>query len=308
MAIVSRDKSSRERIDVMQSTRTIEIVDTTLRDGEQSPGIVFSAPDKLMIATALDQAGVHWIEAGVPAMGEEEQEAMKLILSAPLKAKVIAWNRASRSDILASVACGFSFLHISVPVSDLHIEQKLNKSREWVLDQLEQSILLAKSFGCTVSVGAEDASRANREYFLQVAEVAAKMGAIRIRYADTVGCLHPVLVHDIFTDIAPRCPLPIEVHMHNDFGLANANTLVALHAGAVLASATIAGIGERAGNAALEEVVSGMQVIYDIHTDIDVGAFSSLGNLVMQICGRELFPYKPVVGSAFAVNNHNKTA
>jgi homocitrate synthase NifV len=283
----------------MQDARTIEIVDTTLRDGEQSPGIVFSAQDKLNIATALDKAGVTWIEAGVPAMGEEEQEAMRLILSAPLQAKVTAWNRASADDILASVSCGFSFIHISVPVSDLHIEQKLKKSRMWVLEQLRKSISLAQSFGCIVSVGAEDASRADREYFLRVADVAAKMGAIRIRYADTVGCLQPLAAQRIFQELIPRCPLPVEVHMHNDFGLANANTLVALAAGADLASTTIAGIGERAGNAALEEVVTALQVVYGLNCSVDIEAFSHLSNLVMQASGRTIFPYKPILGSAF---------
>jgi homocitrate synthase NifV len=286
----------------MQEARTIEIVDTTLRDGEQSPGIVFSAQDKLNIATALDKAGVTWIEAGVPAMGEEEQEAMKMILSAPLEAKIVAWNRASTEDILSSVSCGFSFLHISVPVSDLHIEQKLKRSRAWVLEQLEKSILLAQSFGCSVSVGAEDASRADREFFLQVADVAAKMGASRIRYADTVGCLQPLAAQRIFQELMPRCPLPVEVHMHNDFGLANANTLVALAAGADLASTTIAGIGERAGNAALEEVVTALQVVYGMHCSVAIESFPHLSNLVMQASGRTIFPYKPVLGSAFIVD------
>jgi len=279
--------------------RAIRIVDTTLRDGEQSPGIVFSTQDKLMIATALDQAGVAFIEAGVPIMGAEEQEAMKLILSAPLKAKVIAWNRAFKEDILASVACGCSFVHISVPVSDLHIEQKINKSREWVIAQLKESIALAQSFGCTVTVGAEDASRADVEFFLQVADIAARLGAIHIRYADTVGCLTPFTVHDIFTKLIPRCSLPIEVHMHNDFGLATANTLVAFDAGVALASTTVAGIGERAGNAALEEVIMGLHVLYGIDSGIDVSSFKSLSELVMQASQRSVYLYKPVIGSTF---------
>lgn len=292
----------------MRNARTIEIVDTTLRDGEQSPGTVFSAQDKLNIATALDRAGVTWIEAGVPAMGEEEQEAMKMILSASLQAKIVAWNRALTDDILSSVDCGFSYLHISVPVSDLHIEQKLKKSREWVLEHLEQSILLAQSFGCTVSVGAEDASRGDREYFLQIADVAAKLGAIRIRYADTVGCLNPLAVHTIFQELIPRCPLPVEIHMHNDFGLANANTLTALAAGAGLASTTIAGIGERAGNAALEEVVTALQVVYGMNCYVNVTDFSHLSNLVMQASGKSVFPYKPIIGSAFSIDDANKIA
>jgi len=287
---------------VMKHGRTIRIVDTTLRDGEQSPGIVFSAQDKLMIATALDQAGVAFIEAGMPIMGAEEQEAMKLILSAPLSAKVIAWNRAVKEDILASVACGCSFVHISVPVSDLHIQQKIKKSREWVIEKLKTSIGLARSFGCTVTVGAEDASRADMDFFLQVANVAAQMGAIHIRYADTVGCLTPFAVHDIFQKLIPRCPLPIEVHMHNDFGLASANTLVALDAGAALSSTTISGIGERAGNAGLEEVVTALHFLYGIDTGINVRAFKNLSEMVMQFSNRSIYPYKPVIGSTFLGN------
>jgi len=286
----------------MSKERTIELVDTTLRDGEQSPGIAFSAQDKLTIATKLDEAGVGIIEAGIPIMGEEEQEAMRLILSAPLQAKVFSWNRAFKEDILASVACGFSNVHISVPVSDLHIEQKIKKSREWVLTQLENAILLAQSFGCAVSVGAEDSSRADMEFFLRVADVAAKLGAVRIRYADTVGCLDPFTVSDLFTALVPRCPLPIEVHMHNDFGLATANTLVALEAGAQLASTTVAGIGERAGNAGMEEVVTGALKLYSLHTGIHIAHLESLHRLVMQASQRITFAYQPVVGSTFLNN------
>lgn len=291
----------------MEEKRKVRIVDTTLRDGEQSPGIVFSAQDKVMIATALDQAGVEWIEAGVPIMGIEEQEAMKSIVAASLHAKIIAWNRAFKEDILASIACGCSVLHISVPVSDLHIQQKIKKSRGWVLAQLEGAILLAQSFGCTVSVGAEDASRADMEFFLQVAEIAAKRGAIHIRYADTVGCLTPFAVDKVFQKLVPLCPLPIEVHMHNDFGLATANTLIALAAGAQLASVTVAGIGERAGNASLEEVVMGAQRLYGIETGVAMEALGNLSALVMQISDRTIFPYKPVVGSICLKNEFNKT-
>ncbi|WP_378956544.1 homocitrate synthase [Pelosinus sp. sgz500959] len=283
----------------MKYGRGIGIVDTTLRDGEQSPGIVFSAQDKLNIAVALDQSGVEWIEAGVPIMGEDEQEAMKLILAAPLRSKIVAWNRAFKEDILSSVACGFSYVHISVPVSDLHITQKIKKSREWVLTQLEQAIHLAHSFGCIVSVGAEDASRADLNFFLQVAHLAEKMGAIRIRYADTVGCLTPFSVDAIFKELVPRCPLPIEVHMHNDFGLATANTLVALDAGARFASTTVVGIGERAGNAGFEEVVTALHNLYGIDTGIDIKTFKELSELVMLASQRNIFPYRPVCGRVF---------
>lgn len=132
-----------------------------------------------------------------------------------------------------------------------------------------------------------------------MADVAAKMGAIHIRYADTVGCLTPFVTHDIFTELIPRCPLPIEVHMHNDFGLASANTLVALEAGVTLTSTTIAGIGERAGNAGLEEVVTALHNRYGIDTGIDISHFKNLSELVMQASARSIYPYQPVIGSAF---------
>ena len=274
----------------MKDRRKVKIVDTTLRDGEQSPGIVFSASDKVMIASALDNAGVEWIEAGVPIMGKEEEEALKQVLAAPLKAKMIAWNRAVTADILASVRCGFSYVHISVPISDLHIKEKIKKTRKWVLEELEQAILLAQSFGCTVSVGAEDAGRADREFFLQVAQVAANRGAIHIRFADTVGCLTPVSTAELFSFLLPRCSLPIEVHMHNDFGLASANTVVALTAGASMASTTIAGIGERAGNAGLGEVVMALYDLYGMDSGVDIGSLESLRELVIKLSGRKKVP------------------
>ncbi|WP_346354115.1 homocitrate synthase [Azotosporobacter soli] len=237
------------------SRRRLEIVDTTLRDGEQAAGIVFNATEKLAIAKALDQAGIAWIEAGTPAMGEEEQDAMRLLLAASLRATIIAWNRAVKQDILDSISCGCSFLHISVPISELHIRHKFGKERNWVLEQLQRSIMLARSFGCDVSVGAEDASRAEAQDFLQVAELAAKLGAKRIRYADTIGRLDPLTTYLRLCEIVPNCPLPIEFHAHNDFGLATANTLAAAQAGVAFASTTVSGLGERAGNAALEELV-----------------------------------------------------
>lgn len=272
------------------------IIDTTLRDGEQAAGIVFSAQEKRDIAVALDKAGIRWIEAGTPVMGREEQEAMKLILAASLDAAVFSWNRALREDILASIACGFSCVHISVPVSDLHMQQKIKKDRDWVLNQLKKAVRFARSYGCTVSVGAEDASRADGDFFLRVADAAAHSGAVRIRFADTVGCLEPVGTYLLLRDLAPRCSLPIEFHGHNDFGLAAANTLAAFKAGAGFASTTIAGLGERAGNAALEEVVSILAALCGYDAGIDAEALQSLSSLVARASGRAVFPYKPITG------------
>jgi homocitrate synthase NifV len=273
----------------MRSKQAFQLIDTTLRDGEQAAGVVFTAEDKREIALALEQAGVLWIEAGTPAMGDEEQEAMRYVLSAPLKATVFSWNRAVKQDIQASLNCGFSFLHISVPVSDYYLEQKLGKNREWALGQLRESINYGRSFGCNISVGAEDASRGDPEFFLQVAEMAEKLGAQRIRYADTVGRLDPFSTFEEMSCLLPRCSLPIEFHGHNDFGLATANTLAAFQAGVSFGSTTVLGLGERAGNANFEQVVKVLQKFFSCNAGIELTRLGRLTKLVAKASRRPVF-------------------
>ncbi|MCB2293348.1 homocitrate synthase [Clostridium algoriphilum] len=280
----------------MNSNSKFQIVDTTLRDGEQSAGVVFSEEETINIATALDKAGVTWIEAGTPAMGERERNTLKLLLDLPLKATLIAWNRANSNDIRASINCGFSCIHISLPVSDFHIFQKLKKNREWVLGRLEKALDLVKSYGCSIIVGAEDCSRADPEFFLRFADVAAKYGTMRIRFADTVGCLDPFKTLSSLSDLARRCPIPIEFHGHNDFGLATANTLAAFKAGVAYSSVTLDGLGEKAGNAPLEEVVTSLSKLYNYNCGIDLHVLANLSDIVAKASARPLFPYKPIVG------------
>ncbi len=282
---------------MMDGKMGFQLVDTTFRDGEQSAGVVFSTEEKINMAIALDRAGVAWIEAGIPAMGQEEQETLRSLLALPLRATLIAWNRAELADIRASLSCGFSCIHISLPVSDLHISQKLKKDREWVIQQLRTALQLVQSYGCTITVGAEDTSRADSDFFLKFADVAAQYGATRIRFADTVGCLDPFMTFDRLQDVVKRCSLPIEFHGHNDFGLATANTLAAFQAGVQFASVTLAGIGERAGNASLEEVVASLEKFYGYHCGIEASHLGSLADLVAKASNRPLFPYRPVVGS-----------
>lgn len=242
--------------------RSFEIVDTTLRDGEQSAGLVFSPDEKIRIVKSLEKAGIRWIEAGIPAMGPAEQRTMARLFEQGFTANLIAWNRANSGDIRHSIECGFTWIHISLPVSDLHIQYKLKKSRSWVLEQLMQSVGYAKDHDCEVTVGAEDASRAEPDFFLEFAETAARSGACRIRYADTVGCLDPFSAYERLKSIAENCPLPVEFHGHNDFGLALANTLSAFRAGAAFASGTISGIGERAGNVSLQDLSTALRQVY----------------------------------------------
>lgn len=220
-------------------------------------------------------------------MGREEQEALKLILGTPLKGTPFAWNRARREDIEESVKCGFSFLHISIPISDLHIRHKLKTSRKKVLRQLAEAIQHAKSFGCRVSIGAEDASRASAEQFLEMAELSARLGAERIRYADTIGCLDPFRTYEQMTAIMKQCPLPIEFHAHNDFGMATANSLAACQAGVEYISTTVTGIGERAGNAAMGEVVTALQAIAKADTGVNHWSNARLTRLVSRLLAKE---------------------
>ncbi len=262
----------------------IFVSDTTLRDGEQQAGLAFGALEKACLAKLLAAAGVDAIEAGTPAMGPEEQKILRQVIGQALPCPVIAWNRAVKSDIDASLACGFSWVHVSVPVSDLHIEKKLGKSRALILEQLAWSLDYAKRQGATVTVGAEDASRAEPDFFLAVARIAAAHGAKRIRYADTVGCLDPQTTAELMRFIVPACPIPIEFHAHNDLGLATSNTLAAVAAGVTWVSVTADGIGERAGNAPLEQVEKGIRQFGLGKTKLDPVGVQTVGRLVRRWC------------------------
>lgn len=247
----------------------IKIVDTTLRDGEQTPGIAFSKAEKLQLARILDQAGVDEIEVGIPAMGAYEQETIRAIVQDGLRARILTWNRLVVKDIQASINCGASFVHLSAPVSDLHLKDKLGKSRSWLLDTLPRAIQYAQDFGCAVSVGAEDASRADQQFVAEFAEVAYSAGAQRLRYADTVGVLDPFSTRENIWFLQEHTKIPIEIHAHNDFGMALANSLAAIKAGVQFVSTTINGMGERAGNASLIELMRVVEGLYHQETKID---------------------------------------
>ena len=266
----------------------VYIVDTTLRDGEQSPGVAFSSKEKIRIAQYLDLLGVDQIEAGIPAMGGIEADAIGAIAGLGLRARVTTWNRLELSDIRASLSCGISNLHICAPVSDIQIKYKLNKSRLWVLDCLKRAIRYAKDYGCWVSVGAEDASRADPEFLLEYALLAQEMGAERLRYADTVGVLEPFSTYRDLSWLKGKLEMELEFHGHNDFGLATANTVAAVKAGVKYVDATVNGLGERAGNADLEEVVAALRMTCGIGINLTKDKMRSLSCYVARASNRRL--------------------
>lgn len=276
--------------------KDIKIVDTTLRDGEQTAGVVFSVEEKIKIAQMLSSAGVYQLEVGVPAMGGSEKEAISAIAKANLKSSLLGWNRAVVSDIQASIDCGLDAVAISIPTSDIHIEEKLQKSRDWVLDTITRAVNFAKSHGLYVSANAEDSSRANPEFLITFINTIKEAGADRVRLCDTTGSMDPLISFNTIKEILVKTALPIEFHTHNDFGMATASTLAALEGGAVFASVTVNGLGERAGNAALEELVMALKYLKNYDTGFDISKIKEICEYVAQASGKEIPPNKPIVG------------
>ncbi|MGB9858453.1 MAG: homocitrate synthase [Moorellaceae bacterium] len=264
----------------------VRIVDTTLRDGEQAPGVAFSFQEKITIAQMLDRLGVAQIEAGTPAMGEIEHQAILAIARMGLKCRVSTWNRMVLEDIRASLACGVRDVHISAPVSPVQIRYKLGQSTRWVLDRLRQACLYARDHGLRVTVGAEDASRADTVFLLEFAFLARELGVERLRYCDTMGVLDPLVTCERLSWLKEKIDVELEFHGHNDFGMATANSLAAIRAGVGWVDTTITGLGERAGNTALEELYRAFKEVYGLNLGLKVRYLPLLSRYVAYAAGR----------------------
>ena len=281
----------------MNGNHDIVIDDTTLRDGEQTAGVVFSKREKIAIARMLDSIGVQEIECGIPAMGEEEREGVKALVNLELSARLITWNRALVPEIKASIACGVRAVDISLSVSDQMITHKLRKDRAAVKEQLKVALGFAKQHDLYVSVGGEDASRADMGFLVELMEITRTLGGDRFRFCDTLGIMDPFTMFEKVSFLRRAVPeLPIEVHTHNDLGMATANAIAGIRAGATFVNTTVNGLGERAGNAALEEVVMGLKHASGIDTGIDTHRFRELSLFVAKASHRPLPAWKAVVG------------
>ena len=275
-------------------TDRIRFFDTTLRDGEQTPGVSLSPAAKLEIATKLSEIGVHVVEAGSAAASEGEREAIRLISDAGLASECCTYVRALPEDIDLAADYGADSVHLVIPVSDLHIQKKLRKNRDQVCEMAWNAVEYAKGRGLIVELSGEDASRADQDFVRNIFSEGVRRGADRLCFCDTVGLLTPERAAEVIPPLATIAPLSI--HCHDDLGFAIATTFAALKAGATCTHATVNGLGERAGNTPFEEVVLALEVLYGYDTGIRTKELFPLATLVSRLTGVPLPTNKAIVG------------
>ncbi len=278
------------------SVDSVSIFDTTLRDGEQSPGTSFSFDDKLRIAEALDEMGVGVIEAGFPINSDEEFEAVSEI-AATSENDVCGLARVHEADLDAALDAEVDLVHTFVSSSDIQIQKSMDSSREEVLEMTRDAVEHVKDHGVDCMFSPMDATRTDFEYLVDIIETAEEAGADIVNIPDTVGVIRPTAMGRLISALREEVDVPYDVHTHDDFGLAAANALAGIEAGAVQCQVSVNGIGERAGNAALEEVVMSLESVYDVDTGIDTTEIYDLSKTVERLSGIPLPGNKPIVGS-----------
>jgi homocitrate synthase NifV len=288
----------------MVADLAIRFVDTTLRDGEQAVGVIFTRWEKKQIATLLAEIGVPAIEAGFPALGAEEKECVKAVADAGIRVKgdgepleINAFCRARREDVRDGAECGAHAAVISISTSDIHIERKFRRSRQWVLEQVEEAADEAKSHGLAFTISAEDASRTDPAFLVEYYRLAESLGARGVRYCDSLGVEYPYTTYRRVKFIGRETQLPIEVHMHNDFGMATANVLAGIRAGATSVVASIGGLGERTGNSPLEEVIMALKHLYGVPLDVDTSRLREVAEYVARASQRAIPIWKAIIGT-----------
>lgn len=273
------------------------IIDSTLRDGEQAPGVVFSLEEKMNIACMLSDLGVNEIEAGIPAIGDQERLEIVHMVSRQLDCRLTAWCRAVRSDIALAARSGTEGVHISFPISDI-LMSVLGKTENWVMNKVEELVPFGKRYFDFVSVGALDATRADIRFLIRFSKHVADCGAHRLRIADTNGIARPSTIRTLIKSVNKSVPgLPIDFHGHNDMGMATANAITAFESGADAVSVTINGLGERAGNAPLEEVAVALNRISPAACEIQIDQLMSVCAYVSEASERPVPVNKPVTGA-----------
>jgi len=285
----------------MNLPETVRIFDTTLRDGEQTPGVAITVEEKIRIAKRLDELGVNVIEAGFPAASSGEKEAAREILKLGLNAQICGLARTLRGDLDAAIDCGVDYIHTFIGTSPLHREYKLKMSKEEILSKSIDAVEYIKDHGITAEFSAEDATRTEFDYLKEIYGAVEDAGADYINVPDTVGVMVPTSMKWLISNLKQHLDVPISVHCHDDFGLAVANSLSSVEAGASQVHVTVNGLGERAGNASLEEVIMSLITEYGIKMDIKTERLVNLSEFVSRITGIKMPPNKAIVGeNAFA--------
>nr|WP_157197279.1 (R)-citramalate synthase [Methanohalobium evestigatum] len=274
----------------------IRFLDTTLRDGEQTPGVALTTEDKVSIAQKLDELGIDIIEAGSAITSEGERESIKAITAENINAEICSYCRIKNSDVDYALECDVDSIHLVVPVSDLHITAKLKKDRDEVRQIASEVTEYAKDHGLIVELSGEDASRADHEFLKSLYSDGISAGADRLCYCDTVGMLIPEKTREIFSDMSSSLDAPLSVHCHDDFGLAVANSVAAINAGARECHMTVNGIGERAGNTSLEEVIMILEWLYNYDTGIKLEELYKTSRTVSRLTGLPVSANKALVG------------
>ncbi len=274
----------------------ITIYDTTMRDGEQTPGVCLRTPEKLQIARKLDELGIHQIEAGFPIVSTEEQKSIKAIVNEDLNADIIVLSRTKKEDIDIALDCDVDGIITFMATSDLHLKHKLKMTQEQALNICMSSIEHAKDHGIFVAFSAEDATRTDLGFLKKIYKKAEEYGVDRVHIADTVGAISPQGVDYLVRELRKDIKTGIAMHCHNDFGMAIANSISGLAAGATAVSTTVNGIGERAGNASLEELVMALTLIYGLDLNFNLKKFCDLSKLVEKLTNVKVPENKPIVG------------
>jgi isopropylmalate/homocitrate/citramalate synthase len=278
-----------------QPAGPIGLYDTTLRDGEQTVGVVLTPKEKLEIAQALDDAGVDRIEAGFPRVSAEDAEAIRLIADAGLRAEVWGFSRAVPADVEALVELGVQAAVVESPISDLKLEA-LGVSREKMLERIAGAVSFAVEHGITVAFFGVDSTRADLDFYRRAYSTAVEAGASEVVAVDTIGVATPEAAAYLVGQTAEWLDVPVHWHGHNDFGLATAAAAAAVQAGATWIHGTVNGMGERAGNANLLEVALALEALYGIATHLDLTKARALAKLVRKRSGYALEPWKPLTG------------
>ena len=274
----------------------ITVYDTTLRDGEQTPGVCLRTPEKLKIAKKLDEIGIHQIEAGFPVVSHEEKRSVKAIVKEDLNAQILVLSRTKKSDIDTAIDCDVDGIITFMATSDLHLKHKIKMTRDEILNVCMNSIEHAKDHGLFVAFSAEDATRTDLDFLKKIYKKADNFGVDRVHIADTVGAISPYGMDYLVKELRSDINAEIALHCHNDFGMALSNSIAGLLAGANAVSTTVNGIGERAGNCPLEELIMALKIIYDVDLDFDISKFYELSKLVESLTNMKIPDNKPIVG------------